>query len=92
MKGYERVKPLGPRAQRFKPPKFQHYLTLGELEQELGKDRSWIRLLEREGRLPEPKRVQYGGLSIRLYSPEQVEECRRIFATHRVGGRRKKNG
>jgi hypothetical protein len=72
-------------ALRFKPEKFQHYFTLAEVSRELLKDISWIRKLERQGRIPQAKRIQRGELSIRLYSPEQVEEMRRIFSEMRPG-------
>jgi DNA-binding transcriptional MerR regulator len=68
-----------------KPPKFAHYLTLGELSVKIGRDPSRIRALEREGRLPEAKRAQVGKLPVRLYSPEQVVEIERIFKEMRPG-------
>lgn len=72
-------------AARWKPKRFQHYLTLGEVVRELNKDRDWIVQLEKDGRIPEAKRVKHGQLSIRLFSPEQVEEMREIFAAMRPG-------
>lgn len=69
----------------FKPAKFKNYLTLSELCREVKRDQSWIRLLEKEGRIPIPQRVQRGKLSIRLWSPEQVEEIKEILSTLRPG-------
>jgi hypothetical protein len=80
-------KPLGVNAQRIKPRGFKHYLTIGEVAIALRKDKDWIKKLERAGRLPEAKRVSFGELEVRLYSPEQLQEMRDIFATHRPGRR-----
>jgi len=68
-----------------KPKKFQDYLTLSELAEKVQRDPSWIRLLEKEDRIPKAVRVKRGQISIRLWSPAQVEECERIIATHRPG-------
>jgi hypothetical protein len=73
------------KAGMFKPPKYQHWFTLGEIVELLQKDRDWIRKLEREGRIREPKRVQVGDLSVRLYSPEHLEELREFFKSIQVG-------
>jgi len=75
----------------FKPRRYQNHLTITELANEVGRTISWLRLLERDGRIPKAARVQRGELSIRLWSPEQVEEIRDIIATHRPG-RRPSNG
>jgi hypothetical protein len=69
----------------WKPVKFQHYLTIGEVSRILKKDPSWIKKLERDDRLPIPVRVQRGELEVRLYSPEQVEEMREIFRRMKPG-------
>lgn len=74
----------------FKPTKFQDYLTLGELETVTGKDRSWIRKLEREGRLPKAKRHKIGALKIRLYSKEDVEFIQQYFKDTKPGRKPKK--
>lgn len=68
-----------------KPKKFQTYLTLSELSREIGKDPSWLRALEKEGRIPKASRAKRGKLEVRLWSPDQVEEIRGIIAEHRVG-------
>jgi hypothetical protein len=75
--------------QYFKPPKFKDHLTLAELCEKIGKDPSWIRVLEAEGRIPKAARVKRGKLEIRLWSPEQVEEIAAIIARHRPGRPRK---
>jgi hypothetical protein len=68
-----------------KPKKFQNYLTLSELAERVQRDPSWIRILEREERIPKAQRFQRGQISIRLWSPAQAEEIERIIATHRPG-------
>lgn len=70
---------------RFKPKGYEHYLTISELSKEVDRETSWIKQLERQDRLPAPIRVKVGKLSVRLYSPEMVEEIKAIFATHRPG-------
>jgi predicted DNA-binding transcriptional regulator AlpA len=72
-------------ASKFKPEKFKHYLTLRELELEVGKDRSWLKKLEAEGRIPKAKRVKRGMLQVRLWSPGDVDEIKRILATLKPG-------
>lgn len=68
-----------------KPAKFQHYLTITELANEVGRTISWLRLLERDDRIPKAIRVKRGKLQVRLWSPEQVQEIKEIIATHRPG-------
>lgn len=74
-----------PSVDHLKPDKFKDYSTLGELSFMLGKDRDWIRKLERQDRLPKAKRVKIGEIEIRLYSPAQVEEIKQIFNRMRPG-------
>jgi len=69
----------------FKPPKFKTYLTLAELCERVGKDPSWIRVLESQGRIPKAIRVKRGKLEIRLWSPDQADEIQGIIAKHRPG-------
>lgn len=73
---------------RFKPEGYEHYLTISELALEVDREVSWIKQLERKDRLPAPTRVKVGKLSVRLYSPEMVDEIKAIFATHRPGPQR----
>ena len=68
-----------------KPPKFKHYLTLGELSRRVKKDRDWIRRLEREGRIPEGIRHRVAGQQIRLYPPARVREIEEFFSNQRPG-------
>ena len=75
--------------QGFKPPKFKNYLTISELALAVNRNHTWLSRLERAGRIPKAHRVQRGQLSIRLWSPAQVEEIRAIIATHKVGRPRK---
>lgn len=69
----------------FKPARFKDYLTLAELAEFIPCDPSWIKQLERDGRIPKAARVKRGKLSIRLWSPEQANEIRQIISTHKVG-------
>jgi hypothetical protein len=69
----------------FKPPRFKDHLTLAEMAEFLPCDPSWLRHLEKEGRIPKAARVKRGKLHIRLWSPEQANEIKAIMATHRVG-------
>lgn len=62
-----------------KPKGYENYLTLTELSRLLKKDTSWIKKLERDDRIPKAKRVQQGSLSVRLWSPKQVEEIKTIM-------------
>ena len=73
-----------------KPLKFRDYLTLSELSKRVGRDPSWIRSLERDGRIPKASRVKRGELQVRLWSPEQAEEIEEIISHHRPG--RPRNG
>lgn len=68
-----------------KPPKLRNYLTLSEVCAKLGKDPTWIRQLEREGRIPKAQRVARGKVKVRLWSPAQVDEIEQIIAGHRPG-------
>lgn len=69
----------------FKPRGRKDYLTLTELSIKVQRDPSWLRHLERIGRIPKAARVKRGKLLIRLWSPEQADEIERIISTHRVG-------
>lgn len=83
------VKKLQRSPDYFKREKFMDYLTLGELAIEVGKDPSWIKKLERDGRLPKPKRVRRGALHIRMYSQYDVELIREFFDEMKPGKPRK---
>jgi len=69
----------------FKPARYRNHLTLAEMAREIPCDPSWLRKLERAGRIPMAQRVQRGKLSIRLWSPEQRDEIKQIMANHQVG-------
>ncbi len=88
--------PVGARAKRkasrgprtldyMKPKRFKNYLTLTELALFIPADPSWIRRLEKEGRIPEAQRVPMGALMIRLWSPAQARETQSIIEGHRLG-------
>lgn len=69
-----------------KPPKFRNFLTLSEVAEAVGKDPSWIRLLEKEDRIPKARRVKRGERGeVRLWSPAQVDEIKTIIAQHKPG-------
>ena len=59
--------------------------TIGEVASTFGRDVTYIRKLEREGRIPQALRHQLGKLSIRLWSPEQVVLIENILAGMRPG-------
>jgi hypothetical protein len=69
----------------FKPSRYKNFFTLAEMSREVGVDPSWLRKLERAGRIPEAQRVQRGQLNIRLWSPAQRDEIVEIIGNHRVG-------
>lgn len=68
-----------------KPEGYQDYFTLAELSAYVGKDPSWIRALEKEGRIPQASRVKRGKLKVRLWSPAQADEIVDIIAQHHPG-------
>lgn len=72
-----------------KPKGMEKYLSITELSREIDKDVSWIRKLESKNRIPTAKRVTHGELEIRLWSPTQVREIKKIMATMRPGRPRK---
>lgn len=69
----------------WKPERFKDYVTISELSRITNKDISWLRRLERAGRIPQASRVKRGELEIRLWSPAQVEEVKKILATLKPG-------
>lgn len=73
-----------------KPTRFKDYFTLAELCEYVRKDPSWIRLLEKDGRIPRAQRVKRGKIEVRLWSPPQVKEIEQIIAQHKPG--RPRNG
>lgn len=78
-----------PKVDHLKPAKFKGYLTLGELARRVGKDKDWIRRLERADRLPKARRHKVGAIEVRLYSPARVREIEEIFSQMRRGRPRK---
>ena len=69
----------------FKPERYKDYLTLAEMARAVRCDPSWLRKLERAGRIPEAQRVKRGSLMIRLWSPAQRDEIIDIISQHKVG-------
>ena len=74
-----------------KPPGREDYLTLGEVCTLLKRDPSWIRKLEARNKIPRAHRVPMGALSVRLWSPKQVEEIRQVLSTMKRGRPRGKS-
>jgi len=74
-----------------KPANFRDYLTLRELRREVNRDTTWLKHLERDGRIPEASRVKHGELLVRLWSPAQVQEVKEILSRMKPG-RPRKNG
>jgi hypothetical protein len=68
-----------------KPDRFKDYVTISELSRIVVKDISWLRRLERAGRIPQASRVSRGELEVRLWSPSQVDEIKEILSKMRVG-------
>ena len=68
-----------------KPSKFKNYFTITELAREVNRDTSWLKHLERHGRIPEAARVEVGELQVRLWSPTQVKEIKEILSKMRPG-------
>ena len=68
-----------------KPDRFRHYFTIIELARYVGKDPSWIKKLEAEGRIPVATRIPKGQLQVRLWSPEQVDEIELILSEMKPG-------
>lgn len=64
---------------------FQDFMTITEVAHEVDRDISWIRILERNGRIPKAARVKRGQTQVRLWSPDQVQEIKEILATHKPG-------
>jgi len=76
---------LGRDLEYLKPPKFQDHLTILELSRYTGRSQSWLKHLERTGKIPKAARVHQGQLAIRLWSPTQVKEIVEILAKQKVG-------
>ena len=68
-----------------KPEGYGDYLTITELSREVNRDISWLRRLERADRIPVAYRIKVGSLSVRLWSPEQVNEIKEVLSQMRVG-------
>lgn len=68
-----------------KPEGREDYMTLVEVCAMLKRDPSWIRQLEKEGRIPKAHRVRMGTLRIRLWSPRQVEEIQEVLSKMKRG-------
>src|ERR1044072_3107492 len=63
----------------FKTKRFPEHMTVMEVARAVNRDRSWILKLEKDGRIPKARRVQAGDISVRLWSPEQVEEIKSVL-------------
>lgn len=68
-----------------KPEGFKDYLTITEMSKAVDRDISWLRKLERDGKIPKAHRVKVGKLSVRLWSPAQRDEINIIVNSLRRG-------
>jgi len=68
-----------------KPKGYENYKTLTETSVAVERDPSWLRKLESDGRIPKAHRVKLGGLSIRLWSPNQIKEIKQIVNNMKRG-------
>ena len=68
-----------------KPERYSDHMTLSEAAREVGVDPSWLRKLEADNRIPRAKRVKRGQLHVRMWSPTQVAEIKRIIANNKPG-------
>jgi len=76
---------LGRDLEYLKPSKFQDHLTILELSRHVGRSQTWLKHLERTGKIPKAARVNQGQLAIRLWSPQQVNEIIEILKKQKVG-------
>lgn len=68
-----------------KPQGYELYLTLKEVSLAVERDPAWLRKLEAADRIPKAHRVKVGQLSVRLWSPRQVEEIREVISRMKRG-------
>jgi hypothetical protein len=68
-----------------KPDGFLDYLTITEMSVAVDRDVSWLRNLERRGKIPAAHRVKVGKLSVRLWSPTQRDEIKVIVNSLKRG-------
>lgn len=80
-----RKPPDNRRTAQWKPKGYEEWLTLGELSLKVDRHKDYLRRLERQDRIPLPKRVTRGELEIRLYSPKMVEEILNILSRMKPG-------
>jgi len=81
--------PNARRVDQWKPKGYEDWLTLGELSFVVNRHKDYLRRLERQERIPLPKRVTRGELEIRLYSPFVVGEIKEILSLMKPGRPRK---
>jgi hypothetical protein len=68
-----------------KPKGFEDYFTLKETSLAVQRDPAWLRKLEAADRIPKAHRVKVGKLSVRLWSPRQVDEIRTVISRMKRG-------
>ncbi len=78
-------------SQHLKPARFRNWLSLQEMANAVGRDKSTLRRLEAQDKIPRAQRYKVGDLEIRLWPRAQVAEIQTILKTIRPG-RPKKNG
>jgi hypothetical protein len=69
----------------FKTKRFPNHMTITEVARACDRDISWIRKLEKDGRIPKAQRVQAGAIMVRLWSPTQVEEIKTVISNMKTG-------
>lgn len=72
-----------------KPAGYKDYFTLAELSRKVERHETWLKDLETRKKIPLAKRVKFGNVMIRLWSPVQVKEIQRVIANSRPGRPRK---
>lgn len=69
----------------FKPGKFKSYFTIQEVCKAVDRHPTTILRLEKADKIPIAARIQRGQISVRLWSPAQVEEIKRVLLTLKPG-------
>jgi hypothetical protein len=65
---------------RWKPKGFENHKTAREVADLVGRDKSRLFQLEREGRIPSPIRVKVGRHKVRLYSEAECAKIKEVFS------------
>lgn len=76
---------------RWKPDNLKDHKTVQELADLVGRHRSRIYQLEKQGHIGAPIRVKVGMLQVRLYSPAECAKIQEHFKNVRPGPKSRKN-